>query len=139
METLAQKKHEDWMNKNEVMQAEKRKQEKLAAEKERKKKKKKKFVKKEEDEEDKEDEDLIDDEDEDEEKAKQDNDQDSAIAKKNPEFKRAIKILEELKKKFPQFNLNGERNIWIIKPAGSSRGRGIVLYKQLVEILDLCK
>ena len=25
METLAQKKHEDWMNKNEVMQAEKRK------------------------------------------------------------------------------------------------------------------
>lgn len=139
METLAQKKHEDWMNKNEVMQAEKRKQEKLAAEKERKKKKKKKVVKKEEDEEDKEDEDLIDDEDEDEEKAKQDNDQDSAIAKKNPEFKRAIKILEELKKKFPQFNLNGERNIWIIKPAGSSRGRGIVLYKQLVEILDLCK
>lgn len=139
METLAQKKHEDWMNKNEVMQAEKRKQEKLAAEKERKKKKKKKVVKKEEDEEDKEDEDLIDDEDEDEEKAKQDNDQDSVIAKKNPEFKRAIKILEELKKKFPQFNLNGERNIWIIKPAGSSRGRGIVLYKQLVEILDLCK
>ena len=139
METLAQKKHEDWMNKNEVMQAEKRKQEKLAAEKERKKKKKKKVVKKEEDEEDKEDEDLIDDEDEDEEKAKQDNDQDSAIAKNNPEFKRAIKILEELKKKFPQFNLNGERNIWIIKPAGSSRGRGIVLYKQLVEILDLCK
>jgi hypothetical protein len=25
LETLAQKKHEDWMNKNEVMQAEKRK------------------------------------------------------------------------------------------------------------------
>jgi tubulin monoglycylase TTLL3/8 len=61
------------------------------------------------------------------------------IASKNPEFKRAVKILEELKKKYPQFNLNGEKNIWIIKPAGSSRGRGIVLYKQLVEILDLCK
>ena len=26
-----------------------------------------------------------------------------------------------------------------MKPAGSSRGRGIVLYKQLVEVLDLCK
>lgn len=64
---------------------------------------------------------------------------DQAIMNKNPDFKRAIKILEELKKKFPQFNLNGEKNIWIIKPAGSSRGRGIVLYKQLVEILDLCK
>jgi tubulin monoglycylase TTLL3/8 len=47
--------------------------------------------------------------------------------------------LEELKKKYPQFSLNGDKNIWIIKPAGSSRGRGIVLYKQLVEILDLCK
>ncbi len=139
LETLAQKKHEDWMNKNEVMQAEKRKQEKLAAEKEKKKKKKKKVVKKEEDEEDKEDEDVIDDEEDEEDKSKHDNDQDNTIAKKNPEFKRAIKILEELKKKFPQFNLNGERNIWIIKPAGSSRGRGIVLYKQLVEILDLCK
>lgn len=64
---------------------------------------------------------------------------DQAIMNKNPDFKRAVKILEELKKKFPQFNLNGEKNIWIIKPAGSSRGRGIVLYKQLVEILDLCK
>lgn len=35
--------------------------------------------------------------------------------------------------------MDGERNIWILKPAGSSRGRGIVLYKNLVEILDLCK
>ena len=29
VETLAQKKHEDWLSKNEVMQAEKKKQEKL--------------------------------------------------------------------------------------------------------------
>lgn len=58
---------------------------------------------------------------------------------KHPEYKRAVKVLEDLKEKYPQFNLNGENNIWIIKPAGSSRGRGIVLYKQLVEILDLCK
>ena len=75
LETLAQKKHEDWMNKNEVMQAEKRKQEKLAAEIEKKKKKKKKVVKKEEDEEeDKEDEDVIDDDEDEEEKSKHDND-----------------------------------------------------------------
>ena len=40
---------------------------------------------------------------------------------------------------YPQFNMDGERNIWILKPAGRSRGRGIVLYKNLVEILDLCK
>jgi len=37
----------------------------------------------------------------------------------------------------PQFELDGERNIWIVKPAGSSRGRGIVLYKNLVEIMDV--
>ncbi len=129
------------------MQAEKRKQEKAKEEKEKKKKKKKKKAAVEEEKagedvegwgkggED-EDEDIIDDED-DEKGLKED--QDVMIGNKNPEFKRCVKILEELKKKYPQFNLNGEKNIWIIKPAGSSRGRGIVLYKQLVEILDLCK
>jgi len=50
-----------------------------------------------------------------------------------------VTLLDELKSKFPQFSLNGERNIWIIKPAGSSRGRGILLYKNLVEILDHVK
>ena len=130
------------------MQAEKRKQEKAKEEKEKKKKKKKKAKKVEEGEGEGEDvdgwagkaeeeeEDLIDDEDD---LKGHKEDQDQTIANKNPEFKKAIKILEELKKKYPQFNLNGEKNIWIIKPAGSSRGRGIVLYKQLVEILDLCK
>lgn len=149
-ETLAQKKHDDWLAKNEVMQAEKRKQEKAKEEKEKKKKKKKKAKKAPEENEEggedvdgmekggeDEEEDLIDDDDE--QKVGHKEDQDQIIASKNPEFKRAVKILEELKKKYPQFNLNGEKNIWIIKPAGSSRGRGIVLYKQLVEILDLCK
>lgn len=58
------------------------------------------------------------------------------LAKKHPEYKRAVKVLEELKAKFPQFNLNGEKNIWIIKPASMSRGRGIILFKSLIEILD---
>lgn len=40
---------------------------------------------------------------------------------------------------YPQFNLDGERNIWIMKPAGSSRGRGICLKKDLCEILDMIK
>lgn len=61
------------------------------------------------------------------------------IMAKNPDFKKAVKMLEDLKKKYPQFNLNGEKNIWICKPAGSSRGRGIVLFRNLIEILDLCK
>jgi len=39
METLALKKHDDWMNKNEVMQAEKKKQDKIEEKKKKKKKK----------------------------------------------------------------------------------------------------
>lgn len=44
-----------------------------------------------------------------------------------------------MKAKFPQFGIDGERNIWIVKPAGSSRGRGICLFRNLVEIIDLTK
>jgi len=56
------------------------------------------------------------------------------IAKKHPEYANAVRVLKKLLKDHPQFNIDGERNIWIVKPAGSSRGRGIVLYKNLVEI-----
>lgn len=44
-----------------------------------------------------------------------------------------------LRKQHPQFDMDGERNIWIVKPAGSSRGRGICLKRDLVEIMDMCK
>ena len=44
--------------------------------------------------------------------------------------------LETLQEKFPQFSLNGSKNIWIVKPAGLSRGRGIATYNNLVEIMD---
>ena len=74
LETLALKKHDDWMNKNEVMQQEKKKQEKAKLDKEKKKKKKKVAKKPKEEEaiegvegwEKPEEEDIIDDEDEDE-------------------------------------------------------------------------
>ena len=48
-------------------------------------------------------------------------------------IKNCLKLLEE---KFPQFIMNGTKNIWIVKPAGLSRGRGIAAYNNLVEILD---
>ena len=57
---------------------------------------------------------------------------DKAISKKYPDYKVAVQIIEDLRKTFPQTNLNGERNIWIIKPAQSSRGRGIILLNSLV-------
>lgn len=46
-------------------------------------------------------------------------------------------MLSKLKEKNPQFNIDGERNIWIMKPGVSSRGRGIVLSKNLQEIQQL--
>ena len=56
--------------------------------------------------------------------------------KKNPILKRVDSQLESLKKKFPQTDINGYRNIWIVKPASLSRGRGIEVFNNLVEILD---
>ena len=64
---------------------------------------------------------------------------DRKICAKSTEFKKVLELCGTLKEKFPQFGIDGERNIWIVKPAGSSRGRGICLFRNLVEILDLTK
>lgn len=45
-------------------------------------------------------------------------------------------LLVKLKEKYPQFEINGLQNIWIVKPAGLSRGRGICCYNTLPEILE---
>jgi tubulin monoglycylase TTLL3/8 len=62
---------------------------------------------------------------------------DRKIANRIPDYIDTVKLLKQLVQMNPQFELDGERNIWIVKPAGSSRGRGIVLYKNLVEIMDV--
>ena len=49
---------------------------------------------------------------------------------------KCLDIIERLKTKFIQYDLNGINNIWIVKPAGLSRGRGIEVFASLVEILD---
>ena len=48
--------------------------------------------------------------------------------------KDAIQILDQLKSTFPQTEMNGSNNIWIVKPAGLSRGRGIKIFGSWVEI-----
>eukprot|EP00826_Nyctotherus_ovalis_P015458 TRINITY_DN14398_c0_g4_i2.p1 TRINITY_DN14398_c0_g4~~TRINITY_DN14398_c0_g4_i2.p1 ORF type:complete len:653 (+),score=118.89 TRINITY_DN14398_c0_g4_i2:31-1959(+) len=48
-------------------------------------------------------------------------------------------VLSELANKFPQFKLNGHHNVWIVKPAGMSRGRGIKLFSKLKDILGYAK
>lgn len=64
---------------------------------------------------------------------------DRAIQKKHPDFMKVVQILADLKKNYPQTGINGEDNIWIIKPAQSSRGRGIVLMSSLIEIMEVAK
>ena len=44
-------------------------------------------------------------------------------------------VITELKQYIPQFEMSGTRNIWIIKPAASSRGRGITCNNRLSDIL----
>jgi tubulin monoglycylase TTLL3/8 len=49
-----------------------------------------------------------------------------------------VELLHGLKKDNPQFNLDGERNIWIIKPCIGSCGRGITLTRNLEQIKKIC-
>lgn len=37
------------------------------------------------------------------------------------------KVLAKLKEQFPQFEMNGNKNLWIVKPGHASRGRGIMV------------
>jgi tubulin monoglycylase TTLL3/8 len=48
-------------------------------------------------------------------------------------------LLQRLRKIFPQYSMNGEKNIWILKPSGLSRGRGITCINSLNEILNFIK
>lgn len=49
----------------------------------------------------------------------------------------AQKILGEIKLYWPQFNLDGVHNVWIVKPGNKCRGRGIQVMKNLKDILTL--
>ena len=111
---LAKKKHENWLKKIEAKYNNKTSSN--PGEKKPKKKKKKK-TKKVVDEEGKEDD------------QKEENEEDDF----NQRVDECVKLMQE---KFPQFSMNGTKNIWIVKPAGLSRGRGIATYNNLVEILD---
>ena len=41
--------------------------------------------------------------------------------------------------KFPQFNINGQNNIWIVKPGQKSRGRGITVHRTYDSIIKTIK
>jgi tubulin monoglycylase TTLL3/8 len=48
-------------------------------------------------------------------------------------------LLVRLAKKYPQTSINGDSNIWIVKPARLSRGRGIKLFDNFPDIYGYTK
>lgn len=48
-------------------------------------------------------------------------------------------ILKKLEDKLPLNKMNGDKNIWIVKPSGLSRGRGIECINKLTDILHILK
>lgn len=50
-------------------------------------------------------------------------------------YDEACSVIQNLKNLFPQYEMNGVRNIWILKPGAKSRGRGIKCLNSLDEIL----
>lgn len=55
------------------------------------------------------------------------------------ELQKLSDILEQLRQRSPQWDLDGVHNIWIVKPAGKSRGRGIGCFNSLPDIRRHCQ
>lgn len=59
--------------------------------------------------------------------------------KKEEVIEEVQKLLKKLEKKDSQYTLNGRENIWILKPGGLSRGRGISCISKYSDFLKFLK
>ncbi|NWR91611.1 TTLL3 monoglycylase, partial [Furnarius figulus] len=48
-------------------------------------------------------------------------------------------LLQRLAEQLPQFSIEGDLNVWILKPSAKSRGRGIVCTTRLEKVLQLAR
>lgn len=55
---------------------------------------------------------------------------------KYPYMQIVLELLEQLKLKNPQYDINGHRNTWILKPGGKSRGRGIKCFRSYEKMMQ---